>query len=253
LFLNAGDHYQGTVWYTFQKWKVVAKFVKLMRHDAMALGNHEFDDGVDGLVPFIRNKTDLPILACNIDVSNEPKLKNLIKPSIIKKFEGRKVAIIGYILPDTRWLSRPGKTVVFNDEIVSIRNEIENLRTEHANSLNIFIAVGHSGIEKDKEIAAKIEDLDIVVGGHSNTFLFTGAKPPSIEKPYDRYPVVFDHGMKGKTLVVQASAFGKYIGKLDTVFDENGMIVKYSGNPILLDNSIAEGLKKIVFRLIKQL
>jgi 5'-nucleotidase len=219
----------------------------------MALGNHEFDDGVDGLVPFIRNKTDLPILACNIDVSNEPKLKNLIKPSIIKKFEGRKVAIIGYILPDTRWLSRPGKTVVFNDEIVSIRNEIENLRTEHANSLNIFIAVGHSGIEKDKEIAAKIEDLDIVVGGHSNTFLFTGAKPPSIEKPYDRYPVVFDHGMKGKTLVVQASAFGKYIGKLDTVFDENGMIVKYSGNPILLDNSIAEGLKKIVFRLIKQL
>ncbi len=75
----------------------------------MALGNHEFDNGVDGLVPFIRNMSDLPILSCNIDASNEPKLKNLIKPSIIKKFEGRKVTIIDYILPDTIWLSRPGK------------------------------------------------------------------------------------------------------------------------------------------------
>ncbi len=220
----------------------MAKFVKLMRHDAMALGNHEFDDGVDGLVPFIINMTDLPILSCNIDVSNEPKLKNLIKPSIIREFEGRKIAIIGYITPDTKFLARPGNTVIFNDEIVSIRNEIKNLQTEHGNSLNIFIAVGHSGIEKDKEIAAKIEDLDIVVGGHSHTFLFTGAKPPSIEIPEDKYPVVFDHGIKGKTLVVQAFAYGKYIGKLDTVFDENGTIVEFNGNPILLDNSTAEGL-----------
>jgi 5'-nucleotidase len=221
-----------------------------MRHDAMALGNHEFDDGVDGLEPFIRNMTDLSILSCNIDVSNEPKLKDLIKPSIIREFEGKKIAIIGYTTPDTIWLSRPGKTVVFNDEIVSIRNEIKNLRTEHGNSLNIFIAVGHSGIEKDKEIASEIEDLDIVVGGHSHTFLFTGANPPSIEKPYDRYPIVFDHGVKGKTLVVQAYANGKYIGKLDTEFDENGIIVKFGGNPILLDSNTAEGSKKSVFRLI---
>jgi len=216
----------------------------------MALGNHEFDDGVDGLVPFIRNMTDLPILSCNIDVSNEPKLKNLIKPSIIKEFEGRKIAIIGYTTPDTKFLSKPGETVIFNDEIDSIRNEIKNLQIEHGNSLNIFIAVGHSGIEKDKEIAAKIEDLDIVVGGHSHTFLFTGDTLPSTEKPYGPYPLVYDHGVKGKTLVVQASARGKYLGRLDTVFDENGIIVKYGGNPILLDESIAEGLKKILFRLI---
>jgi 5'-nucleotidase len=219
----------------------------------MALGNHEFDDGVDGLVPFLTNMTDLPILSCNIDVSNEPKLKNLIKPSIIKEFEGRKIAIIGYITPDTKFLARPGNTVIFNDEIVSIRNEIKNLQTQYAESLNIFIAVGHSGFEKDKEIAQKIEELDIVVGGHTNTFLFTGAKPPSIEIPEDKYPVMFDHGIKGKTLVVQAFAYGKYIGKLDTVFDEKGTIVEYNGNPILLDNSTAEGLKRILFCLIKPL
>jgi 5'-nucleotidase len=216
----------------------------------MALGNHEFDDGVDGLEPFIRNMTDLPILGCNIDVSNEPKLKDLIKPSIIREFEGRKIAIIGYILPETVWLSKPGPTVIFNDEIDSIRNEIKNLQTEYENSLNIFIAVGHSGIQKDIEIAKKIEELDIVVGGHSHTFLFTGDTLPSTEKPYGKYPLVYDHGVKGKTLVVQASARGKYLGRLDTVFDENGIIVEYGGNPILLDSKTAEGSKKFVFCLI---
>jgi 5'-nucleotidase len=123
-------------------------------------------------------------------------------------------------------------------KIVIFRNEIKNLQIKHGNSLNIFIAVGHSGIKKDKEIAAKIEELDIVFGGHANTFLFTRDKLPSTDKPYDRYPILFDHRIKGKTLVVQASAYGKYIGKLDIVFDENGIVVKYSGNSILLDNSI---------------
>jgi 5'-nucleotidase len=92
-----------------------------------------------------------------------------------------------------------------------------------------------------------------VVGGHSHTFLFTGNTLPSTEKLYGKYPLVFDHGVKGKTLVVQAYANGKYIGKLDTEFDENGIIVKFGGNPILLDSNTAEGSKKIVFLLIKQL
>jgi len=256
LFLNAGDHFQGTIWYTFLKWQVVAKFVKLMRHDAMALGNHEFDDGVEGLVPFVRNMSfnnqiedDLPILCCNINASGEPELNSFIKPSIIKELNGIKIAIIGYITPDTVFLARPGKHLHFNDEIDSIKKEIEKLKNEFGNSLNIFIALGHSGLEKDKEIAAKIPDLDVVVGGHSNTFLFTGQNPPSIEQPEGEYPVVFDHGPDDQTLVVQAYAFGKYLGKLDMIFDDNGKIVSYTGNPILLDNSIIEGLAIYFFQI----
>ena len=245
LFLNAGDHFQGTIWYTFEKWKVVAEFVKLMKHDAMALGNHEFDDGVEGLLPFIKNVTEnneknLPIVCCNIETSGE--LKQLIKPSIIVNRGNTNIAIIGYITPDTTFLSSPGDSVQFLDEIESIIREIERLKDQYRDKLNIFIAVGHSGFEKDKEIAAKISELDIVVGGHTNTFLYSGPKP-SIEVPEGLYPVVFDHGIKGKTLVVQAFAYGKYLGKLDVIFDENGFITSYGGNPILLDNSVKEGLK----------
>ena len=246
LFLNGGDHYQGSIWYTLLKWKVVAKFVKLMKHNAMALGNHEFDDGIEGLVPFIRNMSfgnqigdNLPILSCNIE---NPELRGLIKPSIVIEIESRNIAIIGYTTPETSYLSPFGKKWKFTDEIECIKREIKKLKTQFGESLNIFIAVGHSGFEKDKEIAEKIAELDIVVGGHTNTFLFTGEKPPSIEIPEDKYPVVFDHGFDGKTLVVQAFAYGKYLGKLDVVFDDNGKVVDFGGNPILLDNNTIEGL-----------
>ncbi|CAG2114605.1 unnamed protein product, partial [Medioppia subpectinata] len=244
LFLNSGDHFQGII--SFKKWEVVAMFVKLFRYDAMALGNHEFDDGVEGLLPFVRNVTqnnekNLPIVCANIETSGE--LRQLIKPSIVVERGGKKIAIIGYITPDTSFLARPGDTVKFNDEIDSIRKEIENLKKIYPkNELNIFIAVGHSGYEKDKEIAQKIQELDIVVGGHSHTFLYTG-NPPSIEVPEGPYPVVYDHKSEGKTLVVQAFAYGKYLGKLDVVFDDNGLITSYSGSPILLDNNTKEDPK----------
>jgi 5'-nucleotidase len=227
----------------------VAKFVKLMKHDMMALGNHEFDDGIDGLVPFIRNVTDinndnsddnLPILAANVDFSNEPLLKDYIKKSLVLTINQRRIAIIGYITPDTTFLSRPGNTLIFNDEIESINNEITQLKAQYSD-LNIFIACGHSGLSKDKEIASKIADLDLVVGGHSHSFLYTGT-PPSNDRPVDRYPVVFNHAeTSSTTLVVQAFAYGKYLGKLDLNFDNDGKIIAYSGQPILLDSSITEG------------
>ena len=243
LFLNAGDHFQGTIWYTFEKSKVVAEFVKLMKHDVMTLGNHEFDDGVEELLPFIKNITqneekNVTIVCSNIEFSGE--LQQMIKASTLMEIGGKKVAIIGYITPDTKFLSSPGNTVKFYDEIESIRKEIINLKREH-DDLNIFIALGHSGLEKDQEIAKNIPELDVVVGGHSHSLLYTG-QPPSIDKPEGPYPMVVDHGIDGKTLVVQAFAFGKYLGKLDVVFDDGGHIISYGGNPILLDRNVTEGL-----------
>lgn len=101
LFLNAGDHFQGTFWYTILKSEVVAQFVSLMEHDVMAIGNHEFDDGPEELVSFIRkvklsDRRRMSILSCNIVVNNgsEP-LAGLIEPSTVKTIGGLPVAIIG--------------------------------------------------------------------------------------------------------------------------------------------------------------
>ena len=73
------------------------------------------------------------------------------------------------------------------------------------------------------------------------TLLYPG-KPPSIEIPYGPYPMVItpNSNPEGKVLVVQAYAFSKYLGNLTVDFDDNGDLTSWSGNPILLDNSVAQ-------------
>lgn len=240
LFLSAGDFYQGSLWYTEFKEKIVSEVVPNMGYDAISLGNHEFDDGVAGLYGFVNtmDARGVPVLACNLDLSAVPELKR-IKKSKVVTVGGMRVGLIGYLTPDTTFLSSPDKTVKFLDEIEEIRKEATSLQER---GVKILIAVGHSGYAKDQEIAQAIPELDIVVGGHTNTFLWSksAGPPPSKEVPLGEYPTVISH-RSSKTLVVQAFAYGKYIGRLDVKFDENGDIKEYSGKPLLMDENVPEG------------
>ena len=243
LFLNAGDYFQGSIWYTFFKHSVISDFVPKMGLDAMSLGNHEFDDGVDGLFPFINAADDenLPVLACNVDISEEPKLINLRKSIIVERY-GRRIAIIGYVTPETATLAKRAPSIEFLDEIESIKKEIEIIKNKNVD-INIFIALGHSGYSRDKEIAVAIPDIDIIVGGHTNTFLYTGDNVPSNDKAVGPYPTVIEHSNGRQTLIVQAYAYGKYLGLLDVTFDVNGNVLSFSGNPIYINSSIPQSTK----------
>ena len=106
--------------------------------------------------------------------------------------------------------------------------------------MNIIIAVGHSGFKKDMEIAKHVPLVDVVVGGHSNTFLYTGT-PPSNEVPVGLYPTIVVQSSGKKVPVVQAYAYTKYLGHLDLVFGDNGVLKGWSGKPILLDHSYPQG------------
>lgn len=99
--------------------------------------------------------------------------------------------------------------------------------------------MGHSGFEIDKEIAMGCPDVDIVVGGHSNTFLWNGAQPDA-EEIIGPYPFVVTSTAGKRVPVVQAYAFTKYLGKINLEFDGLGNLVSFEGNPILLNNSYPE-------------
>lgn len=253
-FLGAGDFFQGSILYSEYKYSVVNDFVFRMGYDVITLGNHEFDDGVDGLVPFVQaaKEHSVSVVCTNLDISGEPKFKGLVEASIVKYYRddtGKNVSVgfVGYVTPTTTYLSNPGKTVIFNDEIKSLKKEVAKLKSQ---GIKIIIAIGHSGYQKDLEVAAEIPDIDVVVGGHTNTFLWPGtihpdAPPPSIEKPVDRYPTVVSHG-KSKTLVVQAYAYMKYLGKLDVTFNSEGLIESYEGEPILMGRNIMQGESPVV-------
>lgn len=245
IFLNAGDTYQGTAWYNMYKWEGVAWFMNLLQPDAISLGNHEFDDGVKGLIPFIQNAS-YPILTANLDLSKQPNLAATnLKNSTILEVSGNKIGIIGYLTPETKILSTT-ENVIFKDEVESIQREAKKLKEQ---GVDILIALGHSGFETDKRIAREVEDIDLVIGGHTNTFLYRG-KPPDVEVPEGFYPTEVTQKNGRKVYVVQAYAYTKYLGNFSVSFDIRGEVTHIEGNPILVDANVEQA--KDVLNLITE-
>ncbi|TEA39659.1 5'-nucleotidase [Globicephala melas] len=238
LLLDAGDQYQGTIWFTVYKGAEVAHFMNALRYDAMALGNHEFDNGVEGLIDPLLKEARFPILSANIKAKGPlaSQISGLYLPYKILPVGDEVVGIVGYTSKETPFLSNPGTNLVFEDEIAALQPEVDKLQTLNVNKI---IALGHSGFEMDKLIAQKVKGVDVVVGGHSNTFLYTGT-PPSKEVPAGQYPFIVTSDDGRQVPVVQAYAFGKYLGYLKVEFDEKGNVVTSHGNPILLNSSILE-------------
>ncbi|XP_002092432.3 protein 5NUC isoform X2 [Drosophila yakuba] len=242
FYLNAGDTYTGTAWFTVFKDNITSAFLNKLSPDAISLGNHEFDQNVEGLVPFL-NAVEFPVLACNLNLTDVPELaatKQLANSTIIEK-NGVKIGVIGYLTPDTKVLAFRNK-VEYEEEIVSINAEAEKLK---AQGINIIIALGHSGYQKDQEIAKNCPEVDIVIGGHSHTFLDasqpvadpTDSDPEAVRGPY---PTTVVQASGKKVPVVQAYAYTKYLGKIHVQFDAEGNLIEFDGAPILLNASIAQ-------------
>ncbi|XP_070135259.1 protein 5NUC-like isoform X3 [Drosophila bipectinata] len=120
IFLNGGDTYTGTAWFTLFKHEIVTAFMNKLAPEAASLGNHEFDRNIVGLVPYL-NGASFPILACNLDPKGEPDVaSSKLGKSTILTVKDVKVGVIGFITPDTGFLASKNK-LVFNDEISSIK------------------------------------------------------------------------------------------------------------------------------------
>ncbi|XP_033300575.1 apyrase [Bombus bifarius] len=235
IFLNAGDHYQGTLWYNVHRWNATATFMNMLPHDVMTIGNHEFDDDIEGVVPFLK-MVKAPVVVTNIDASEEPTMQGLYKNSTIIERNGTKIGVIGVIISTTDTISITGK-LKFLDEVESVNDEARRLKSR---GIDIIIVLSHCGLDVDRIMAAKCPLIDLIVGGHSHTFLYSGPAP-FIDEPEDEYPVVVVQEETNRTvLIVQAAAFTKYLGNLTVWFDADGEVVDWDGNPILLDYSIEE-------------
>ncbi|XP_021704325.1 protein 5NUC [Aedes aegypti] len=234
LYLNAGDTYTGTPWFAVYKDNITASFLNILKPDAISLGNHEFDNGVEGIVPFL-NEVEFPVLTANLDLSQTPSMQQAksLFPSTVFVKDGVKIGVIGYLTPETKQLTATN-TVDFIDEIVAINKEAEVLK---AQGVKILIALGHSGLERDREIAASCPDIDIVIGGHSHTFLYSGTVP-DIDPSEGPYPVMVKNSEGRDVPVVQAYAYTKYLGYMKVEFDADGKLVSFDGKPILLNGAV---------------
>ncbi len=226
LLVDGGDQFQGSLFYTYYKGAVAAEIMNNLQYDGMTVGNHEFDDGPVVLRGFMDN-VDFPVLMSNADVSKEPALANkLMKSTVIEK-GGHKIGLIGLTPQNTNELASPGKNISFSDPVEAVRGEVAALTEAGVNKI---VVLSHSGYRTDLRVAEEVEGVDVIVGGHSNTLLSN-----TNEKAAGPYPT-----MVGDTAVVQAYAYGKYLGELSITFDDDGKLVEAKGEPILIDGSVAE-------------
>ncbi|XP_032308920.1 apyrase isoform X1 [Drosophila ananassae] len=238
IYINAGDSFQGTLWYNLGRWNVTQEMLNLLPADAMTLGNHEFDNGVEGVVPFLET-INTSMLVANMDCAHEPTMDGLYKKSEIIERNGRKIGLIGVILETTYELANTGK-LIFRNESDTIREEAALLKAQGA---NIIIVISHCGYDVDKDIAANAGDvIDVIVGSHSHTFLYTG-DPPGPHSPAGPYPTEVVHSTGHRVLIVQASAYARYVGNLVVYFDDNGDVVDFEGAPLYMGQDVPQDEK----------
>ena len=231
ILVDGGDQFQGTLFYTYYKGVMTAEFMTMLGYDAMTVGNHEFDDGPEVLKGFVE-AVKFPVLMSNADLSSEPILKDKITKSTVIERGGEKIGLIGLTPLDTPEIASPGKNITFSDPVQAVQGEVDKLA---AAGVNKIIVLSHSGMVVDQKVAAGTTGVDVIVGGHDNTYLSNvseDAKGP--------YPT-----MVGKTAIVQAYAYGKFLGELNVTFDDAGEIVSATGEPLIMDATVAEDAQTV--------
>ncbi|MFW8593375.1 bifunctional metallophosphatase/5'-nucleotidase [Cribrihabitans neustonicus] len=226
ILVDGGDQFQGSLFYTYYKGKVAAEMMNKLGYDAMTVGNHEFDDGPEVLRGFM-DAVEFPVLMSNADVSKEPVLADVLKKSTVIERGGERIGLIGLTPEDTHELASPGKNITFSDPVAAVQAEVDRLTEEGVNKI---VVLSHSGYGVDQKVAAETTGVDVIVGGHTNTYLSNTS-----DKAAGPYPTVVN-GVQ----IVQAYAYGKYLGALEVTFDDAGNVISASGEPQVMDAAVSE-------------
>ncbi|MEA3313393.1 MAG: 5'-nucleotidase C-terminal domain-containing protein [Caldisericota bacterium] len=217
LFLTSGDDFIGPVFRAFGG--IPTTFLWDQIATAWCLGNHEFDLGPETLGNALDYAT-MPVLGANMDVSQEPALAGKVQPDMIKMVGNIKIGIFGLMTPNLPIISSVGKVTVDGDLEAIARSEVAKLKSQGA---DIIIAVTHIGLDVDKDIASKVDGIDVIVGGHSHTLMEVPAE------------VVTPNG--GTTIIVQDGAKAAYLGELNLYIGRRG-IDHFKWNLHLLDENV---------------
>lgn len=228
LLLDAGDMFQGTPYFNLYGGELELKAMSKMGYDACTLGNHDFDNGIDGLVSQMPHM-NFPILNANYTFNDTP-LENKVQEYKIFKKGGIKIGVFGIGielkgLVDTKLYGK----IIYNDPIVHANRIATKLK--HDYHCDLIICLSHLGYKyadekvSDEVLASKTEHIDLIIGGHTHTFLDTPVKRLS---------------KNGKEiLIAQTGWAGIKLGRVDFYFDVNqrktttaGTTVKISENTI---------------------
>lgn len=257
ILLSGGDINTGVPESDLQHAEPDFKGMNLLGYDAMALGNHEFDNPLD-VLRMQEKWANFPLLSANI--YDKKTGKRLFKPYQIFNKQGIKVAVIGLTTEDTAKIGNPEYIgeVEFRDPKVEAKKVIAELRATE--KPDIIIATTHMGHYEngkyginapgDVTLARSLQtgDLDLIVGGHSQEPVCMEA-PNITDKNFKAGDKCMPDQQNG-TWIVQAHEWGKYVGRADFEFKDGKLqLVKYELIPVNLKKKVTlpDGSKKRVF------
>lgn len=222
LLLDAGDSFQGTPYFNFYGGELEFKLMSKMGYDATTIGNHEFDNGIEGLAEQMPN-ANFDFISANYDFNNTI-LQGLTQPFKVFKKGSLKVGVFGLGVELQGLVDKKSyKETKYLDPIEITQEMTAILKKQQC---DLIICLSHLGYDykdpkkiSDIKLAQKTKDIDIIIGGHTHTFL----EKPKIVKNIDDKNVIIN----------QVGCFGINLGRIDVYFSKDKKN-KYQGTSILI-------------------
>ena len=207
LLLDAGDIFQGTPYFNFYGGELEFKLMSEMKYDAATMGNHDFDNGLYGFYKMLPH-ANFPFICSNYDFKDTQLHEKTIPHKIIKK-DGLKIGIFGVGVELEGLVSKInyGETIYLDP--VKVANE-KALFLKKEKNCDLVICLSHLGFSyesnkiSDSKLAAVTKNIDIIIGGHTHTFLDA--------------PVIFTNEDKKEVIVNQVGWAGLRLGRIDLKF-----------------------------------
>ena len=242
LKLHAGDAITGTPYYTFFDGETDALAMNAICFDVFIPGNHEFDDGDAALKKFLDMLASdptckTPVLAANIrpaagtPLAQRPDGSPYFQPSLIRYVSGIPVGIIGIdVKGKTQNASRPLPTTAFDDETEAAQRTIDQLK---ALGIRHIVLMTHIGYQPDLALAARLTDVDVIIGGDSHTLLGAFSEV-GFSDPQGTYPTVVRNKSGELVCVGQAFEYAKVFAQMRVVFNPDGSVQSCDGTASLV-------------------
>ncbi len=240
IIISAGDMFQGTPESNMLYGKPVVEAMNELTFAAMAIGNHEFDWGIQVLKERIA-QSNFPYLAANIVDKTTGQVASFVKPYTVVEKSGIKIAIIGLATPETAYKTNPkySKNYIFTDPAKTVNQLIPELKQQGA---DIIIVLSHLGSEMDMlsqqvtgeaaDLAQQVDGINAIISGHSHRKV---------------------SGAVNSIPIVQAAYNGRAVGKLSFTFTKSdrkvvsaeGEVIELSANTLVADKAVQEIVDKV--------
>lgn len=224
LLVDAGDSFQGTPYFNYYGGELEFKLMSKMGYEATTIGNHEFDNGIEGLAAQLPH-AQFDFLSANYDFKNTI-LNGLVKPYKVFYKDGIKVGVFGLGVELAGLVDKKMyKETVYLDPVEITKDIVQQLKNDE--KCDLIICLSHLGYAyrndpnkiSDTKLATLTRDIDLIIGGHTHTFL----EKPTILKNLDNQDV----------LVNQVGCFGINLGRIDFYFETDKSKIS-SGKSIMI-------------------